>query len=44
METARAKGHSAEDVYNARKRLERAANEVLDDERREGQSPKEISP
>jgi hypothetical protein len=44
MQTARAEGHSAEDVYNARKRLERAANEVLDDERRESDAAEEISP
>jgi DNA-directed RNA polymerase specialized sigma24 family protein len=41
MAAALDEGFNAEDIYNARKRLERAANAVLDDERRAAEASKE---
>ena len=41
MEAARARGFTAEDVYGGRKRLERAARAVLDEEQRANPKPGE---
>jgi hypothetical protein len=42
MAEALEEGYHAEDIYNARKRLERAANAMLDDERKAAAASKEV--